>query len=258
MTQPIRIDEVSKWYDSGDSEIHVLDNLSLDVTEGEFVAVLGPSGSGKTTLIKMVDGLVDISAGSIHVGDRRVEEPSTDVAMVFQTFQLYPWRSVIDNVALGLEIQGVPKAERRERAREWIDTVGLDGFEQSYPYELSGGMQQRVGLARALVVDPDVLLMDEPFGALDAQTKDRLQSELLELLGERSKTVMFVTHDIREAVFLADRVVVLDTIPASITMELDIDFDRPRWTRREEIEGNEQFAEYEHRLREHLGLTGTA
>ncbi|WP_336024157.1 ABC transporter ATP-binding protein [Halobellus salinisoli] len=255
MALPIYADNVSKWYGSGEQKVHVLDQLNLSVDSGEFVAVLGPSGCGKTTLIKMMDGLVDISEGEIRIGDRSVSEPSTDVAMVFQTFQLYPWRSVLDNVALGLEIQGVPKSERYERAREWIETVGLSRFEDKYPYELSGGMQQRVGLSRALVVDPEVLLMDEPFGALDAQTKDTLQTELLRLLDEEQKTVVFVTHDIREAVFLADRVVVLDKIPTSITMELDIEFDRPRWNRRGEVEGTKQFAEYEQQLREHLGLS---
>ena len=256
MALPISTNDVSKWYGTGEGKIHVLNELNLDIEAGEFVAVLGPSGCGKTTLIKMMDGLVDISAGEIRIGDRTVSEPSTDVAMVFQTFQLYPWRSVLDNVALGLEIQGVPKSERYERARTWIETVGLSQFEDKYPYELSGGMQQRVGLSRALVVDPEVLLMDEPFGALDAQTKDKLQTELLQLLDEEKKTVVFVTHDIREAVFLADRVVVLDTIPTSVTMELDIEFDRPRWNRRSEVEGNKRFAEYEQRLREHLGLNG--
>lgn len=258
MSLPINVDGVSKWYDSGNETVHVLDEIDLSVDEGEFVAVLGPSGCGKTTLIKMMDGLVDISDGEIRIGDRTVKEPSTDVAMVFQTFQLFPWRSVLDNVALGLEIQGASKSKRHERAREWIEAVGLSGFEQNYPYELSGGMKQRVGLCRALVVDPSVLLMDEPFGALDAQTKDKLQTELLQLLDEQQKTVVFVTHDIREAVFLADRVIVLDTIPAKISMELEIDFKRPRWNRRSEVEGTKQFAEYERKLREQLGLTEVA
>jgi len=165
---------------------------------------------------------------------------------------------VLDNVALGLEIQGVGKAKRYERARAWIEAVGLSGFEDNYPYELSGGMKQRVGLCRALVVDPSVLLMDEPFGALDAQTKDKLQTELLKLLDEQQKTVVFVTHDIREAVFLADRVVVFDTIPASVQMDLNIDFERPRWNRRSDVEGTEQFATYERKLRDQLGLTEVA
>lgn len=257
MSRRIEVDGVSKWYGTGDDRLHVIDGIDLTVEPNEFVAVLGPSGCGKTTLIKMMDGLVDVSDGTIRIGDRDVEGPSTDVAMVFQTFQLYPWRTVRGNVALGLEIQGVPEDERTARAREWIDTVGLSGFEDSYPYELSGGMQQRVGLARALAVDPDVLLMDEPFGALDAQTKDQLQSELLQLLGEEDKTIVFVTHDIREAIFLADRVVVMEDTPATISLDLEISFDRPRWPKRTEVENSDQFAAYETQLREQLGLTET-
>lgn len=255
MALAIEASNVSKWYGSGDDALHVLEGVDLTVEPGEFLAVLGPSGCGKTTLIKMMDGLVDISSGTIRIGDREVNKPSTDVAMVFQDFQLYPWRSVIQNVALGLEIQGVSKAERLDLSREWINTVGLEGFEDNYPYELSGGMQQRVGLARALAVDPEVLLMDEPFGALDAQTKDRLQTELLRLLEEHQKTTVFVTHDIREAIFLADRVIVLKEIPSRISVDIDIEFDRPRWDRRTEVQTSEKYAEYERTLREELELT---
>lgn len=254
MSLSIEVSDLNKYYGTGENRLHVIDDLNLSVDKGEFIAVLGPSGCGKTTLIKLMDGLVNITSGTIRIGDREVTEPSMDVAMVFQTFQLFPWRSIIDNVALGLEIQGIPKDERHERAKEWIETVGLEGFEDSYPAELSGGMKQRVGLCRALVVDPDVLLMDEPFGALDAQTKDQLQTELLRLLERQQKTVVFVTHDIQESIYLADRVVVMDKSPASITLDLNIDFERPRWNRRTEIQAGDQFADYQNRLRGELGL----
>lgn len=254
MSLQITVNNLTKYYGTGADQLHVIDGLNLSVEAGEFVSVIGPSGCGKTTLIKMMDGLVDVSDGTIEIGDRRVTGPSTDVAMVFQTFQLYPWRTVLDNVALGLEIQGIPKRERYERSQEWIETVGLEGFENSYPAELSGGMQQRVGLCRALVVDPSVLLMDEPFGALDAQTRDRLQTELLGLLEREKKTVVFVTHDIQESIYLADRVVVMGQSPASVTLDLDIEFERPRWGRRTEIHADDRFTEYQALLRNELEL----
>lgn len=254
MAQSITLNSISKSYGEGDEVLQVIDGISFDVAENEFVTLVGPSGCGKTTLLKMVNGLIEPTEGSVRVGDKAVTEPTTDVAMVFQQFQLYPWRSVLDNVALGLEIQNVKEAERYERARKWIDTVGLNGFEDSLPNELSGGMQQRVGLARALVVDPDVLLMDEPFGALDAQTKDKMQTELLRLLEQQNKTILFITHDIDEAIFLADRVLVMSAKPAKILRDIEIDFERPRWNRRLEIERDDRFNEIERTIREDLGL----
>lgn len=249
--------DIAKWFGEGESRLDVFTDLNFDITDREFAVIVGPSGCGKTTLLRMMMGLVEPSDGDVLIDGAPVTEPRDEVAMVFQNFELLPWRSVIDNVALGLEIQGMAKDERFERAREWIERAGLDGFESSYPNELSGGMQQRVGLARALVTDPDVLLMDEPFGALDAQTKDRMQTYLLELWEEQKKTVAFVTHDIQEAIFLGDRVFVMSEKPARFTKELRIDFDRPRWKRRMEIENDDQFAEYEQAIRAELGLMPT-
>ncbi|RQG87925.1 ABC transporter ATP-binding protein [Natrarchaeobius halalkaliphilus] len=254
MPKSITVDRVSKTYGNGEEAVHVLDDISISIPEKEFVCILGPSGCGKTTLMKMMDGLVDPSEGEIRIGDTVITEPTPEAALVFQNFELFPWRTTLENVELGLEILGVDKSTRRERAQTWIDRVGLDGFEESYPSELSGGMQQRVGLARALCVDPEVILMDEPFGALDAQTKDKMQTQLLQLWEQEKKTVVFVTHDIRESIFLADRVLVMGTKPSSIVEDIEIPFERPRWKRRVEIENDDRFADIEQLLRERLGL----
>ncbi|WP_435317035.1 ABC transporter ATP-binding protein [Haloarchaeobius sp. TZWSO28] len=256
MPKDIQVDKISKTYGDGDGAVHVLDDISFTIPEREFVCVLGPSGCGKTTLMKMMDGLVEPSTGEIRIGGNKVTEPTDDAAVVFQNFELFPWRTTLDNVALGLEIRGMKEKERYEISREWIGKVGLDGFEGSLPSELSGGMQQRVGLARALAVDPEVLLMDEPFGALDAQTKDRMQTQLLKLWEREKKTVVFVTHDIRESIFLADRVLVMGDKPSSVVADIDIPFDRPRWKRRIEVENHDRFEDIERELRAHLGLTG--
>ena len=246
----------SRFGTGGDATgtVRVFEDLSLRVEAGEFVAVVGPSGCGKTTLLRIVDGLVEPTEGSVRIAGERVPGPRRDVATVFQDFGLFPWRTVVENVALGLEIRDWPATKRRERAHEWIDTVGLAGFAEAYPDELSGGMKQRVGLARALAVEPDVLLMDEPFGALDAQTREVLQTELLRLLDERRRTVMFVTHDIEEAVFLADRVVVLSGTPARVVRDVTVEFERPRWPRRASVEASDRFEEIRRRVRSDLGL----
>ncbi|WP_440991833.1 ABC transporter ATP-binding protein [Haloarchaeobius baliensis] len=254
MPKDIEVDKISKTYGSGDGAVHVLDDIEFHVPEREFVCVLGPSGCGKTTLMKMMDGLVEPTSGQIKIGGNVVTEPTDDAAVVFQNFELFPWRSTLDNVALGLEIRGMGEEKRYEVAREWIDKVGLGGFEDSLPSELSGGMQQRVGLARALAVDPEVLLMDEPFGALDAQTKDRMQTQLLKLWEREKKTVIFVTHDIRESIFLADRVLVMGEKPSGIVADIDIPFERPRWKDRISVENDERFEDIERELRAHLGL----
>jgi len=206
----------------------VLDDLSLAVADLEFVAIVGPSGCGKSTFLRIVDGLVPPDSGTIRLNGAVVNGPGHGRGMVFQSFDLFPWRTAIGNVEFGLEMKNLPRAERRDRARHWIELVGLQGFENSYPHELSGGMQQRVGIARALAIEPEVLLMDEPFGALDVQTRDLLQDELLAIWQRERKTVLFVTHSIEEAIYLADRVLIFTPRPARIERVVDIPFGRPR------------------------------
>lgn len=213
----------------GDRPHVAVDNVSFDVAEGEFVTILGPSGCGKSTLLLAVDGLIHPAAGEIRVGGAPVTEPGSDRAMVFQEFGLLPWRTVIGNVTFGLEVSKQGGPEARQRANELIRLVGLAGFENYHPHELSGGMRQRVGLARALAVRPDVLLMDEPFGALDAQTRELMARELLKTWSQEQKTVLFVTHSIDEAVYLADRVIVMGNDPTGCIREtIDIGLPRPR------------------------------
>jgi NitT/TauT family transport system ATP-binding protein len=212
----------------GQSSFRAVGGVNLTVADNEFVTLLGPSGCGKTTLLRMIAGLVDGYEGDILVDGKRVEGPSPSRAMVFQSFALLPWADVLRNVAFGLELQGVPKGKRLGIARELVQLVGLAGFEHSLPRELSGGMRQRVGLARALAVKPDVLLMDEPFGALDEQTKWIMQEELLRIWEEEPKTVFFVTHSIDEAILLADRVVVMASKPGRVAHVENVDLPRPR------------------------------
>ena len=205
-----------------------LQDVDLQVMEGEFVSIVGPSGCGKTTFLSVVDGLIPATAGTITVDGRPVNKPGPDRAMVFQDASLLPWRSVLKNVVYGLECQKVGAREARERAMYFIDMVGLSGFEQHYPHELSGGMQQRVNLARALVMDPQILLMDEPFAAPDAQTRELMQEELLQIWLKAKKTVLFITHQIDEAIFLSDRVAVFTARPGRVKKILRIDLERPR------------------------------
>jgi NitT/TauT family transport system ATP-binding protein len=193
-----------------------LDNVSLEVKTGELICLLGPSGCGKTTLLRMVAGLLNADEGEIRVAGDLVEAPRKDACMVFQDFGLLPWRTVMDNVEFPLEIDNVPKAERRETAKHYLAVVGLTGFEGHYPHELSGGMQQRVGIARALMRKPILLLMDEPFGALDAQTREQLQEDFLKIWANLKTTVLFVTHSIDESLILADRIVVFTPRPGQI------------------------------------------
>ncbi|MFB6081306.1 MAG: ABC transporter ATP-binding protein [Halanaeroarchaeum sp.] len=255
MADRIALRDVGLRFGADGGGIQVFEDLSFSVADHEFVVVVGPSGCGKTTLLKLLAGLIEPDTGSVIVDGEPVDGPSPQVAMVFQNFVLLPWLTVLENVALGLKVQeGIPTEDRRRRAREWIEKVGLGGYEDAQPSELSGGMQQRVGLARALAVDPDVLLMDEPFGALDAQTRDSLQSELLELWATERKTIVFVTHDIDEAIYLADRILVLSPKPARVVDEMTVDIPRPRWGRRLDIESGEAFQRLKARLREDLGL----
>jgi NitT/TauT family transport system ATP-binding protein len=210
------------------SQFVALDQVDLDVDQGEFVTIVGPSGCGKSTLLLALDGLLKPVRGEVLVGGKPVTGPGPDRAMVFQEFALLPWRNVLGNVKFGMELNGRKGKAATARALELINLVGLRGFEQHHPHQLSGGMRQRVGIARALAVDPDVLLMDEPFGALDAQTREIMGGELLKVWEQDRKTVLFVTHGIDEAIYLADRVVVISKGPGRVLETLDVDLPRPR------------------------------
>jgi NitT/TauT family transport system ATP-binding protein len=210
------------------STLTAIEEIDLTISQAEFVCVLGPSGCGKTTLLRMVAGLDFATSGDILLDGEPIRGPNPKVGIVFQEYSLFPWRNVIDNVAFGLEMQGVGREERYHRADQYLQLVGLSQFSHSYPSELSGGMRQRVAVARALALDPLVLLMDEPFGALDAQTRNLLQKELLEIWDKTKKTIMFVTHSVDEAVFLADRLIVLTPRPGRVCEVMHIDLNRPR------------------------------
>jgi NitT/TauT family transport system ATP-binding protein len=205
-----------------------LDGVNLKVMDGEFVSIVGPSGCGKTTFLSVVDGLIPASGGRVIVDGQVVTRPGPDRAVVFQDASLLPWRTVLGNVVYGLECVGVAARDAKERAQHFIEMVGLVGFEHHYPYELSGGMQQRVNLARALVMDPKILLMDEPFAALDAQTREVMQEELLQIWRRAGKTVLFITHQIDEAIYLSDRVIVFSGRPGKVKDIIDVEIDRPR------------------------------
>ena len=217
------------WNERIKRNLRVLDGVDLEVREGELVAIVGPSGCGKSTFLGAVDGLVKMRAGEIRVDDVRVDKPGADRAMVFQQDSLFPWRTVMRNISYGLELQGrLPKGEIRDRAASLVELVGLKGFGEHYPHELSGGMRQRVNIARALATDPQLLLLDEPFAALDAQTREFMQVELLKILARAKKTALFITHQIDEAVFLADRVAVFSARPARIKAIVDVDLTDQR------------------------------
>ena len=210
------------------SRLVALDNISFEVKDKEFVCILGSSGCGKTTLLRMIAGLDTAESGSILLDGEEIRGTSPKVGMVFQEFSLFPWRTVIDNIAFGLEMQGMAKAGRYRIAEHYLSLVNLAQFRNSYPSELSGGMRQRVAVARALALDPVLLLMDEPFGALDAQTRNMLQQELLEIWEKTKKTIIFITHSVDEAVFLSDRIVVLTPRPGRVCRIFPVDLPRPR------------------------------
>jgi NitT/TauT family transport system ATP-binding protein len=210
------------------TELVALDGVNLQVMDGEFVAIVGPSGCGKTTFLSVVDGLIAATGGRVLVDGEVVARPGPDRAVVFQDASLLPWRTVLGNVRYGLECVGVRNSEADERAARLIALVGLSGFEHHYPHELSGGMQQRVNLARALAVDPKILLMDEPFASLDAQTRELMQEELTRIWVQARKTVLFITHQIDEAIYLADRVVVFSGRPGKVKDSITVDIERPR------------------------------
>jgi NitT/TauT family transport system ATP-binding protein len=229
--------------DGAAQTIEVLQDLNFGVAESEFCVIVGPSGAGKTTFLRVVQGLLAPTRGRVLIDRSPVEGPRRDCGFVFQNFGLLPWRSVQANVEFGLEIRNVSREQRAETARGYIEMVGLKGFEQHHPHELSGGMQQRVGLARALAIDPRVLLLDEPFAALDAQTRELMQSELLRIQNREKKTMVFVTHSIEEAVYLADRVIVFTRRPSRILEIVDVPLAHPRWESPEEVRARPEFVQ---------------
>lgn len=226
----IEVKEVSVTYKQKGEEFQALDNVSLSIEKGEFICLLGPSGCGKSTLLGTMAGFEHPSAGTVMIDGESVEKPSIHYITIFQNYGLLPWRTVSGNVELGLETKKIPKEQRKEIAQKYINLVGLSGAEKKHPYQLSGGMQQRVAIARALAVNPEILFMDEPFGALDAITRMKLQEDILNICKEEGKTIIFVTHDIEEAVFLADRIVVMDANPGRIksivTVKMPVHRDR--------------------------------
>ena len=243
----LQVQEVSKMFQAGDHKVQALDSVSFDVFPHEFLCIVGPSGCGKSTLMRILDGLDSASSGQVLFKGQPITEPSPKISMIFQTFALLPWKNVRENIELGLEAQGVALGERHERAAKHIEAVGLSGFEDAYPRELSGGMKQRVGIARALVVEPEVLLMDEPFSSLDELTADTLRREVLEIWREPTKvtnTFIMVTHNVHEAVFMADRIIVLRARPGRVVADLAINLPRPR----EKHGHTEAFYNYEQQI----------
>jgi NitT/TauT family transport system ATP-binding protein len=248
----ISVEEVSRAFTSGARVVTALEKVSFEIQSGNFASIVGPSGCGKSTLLKIISGLLPASSGKISVSGKRVDQPLENVGMVFQAPVLLKWRSVLGNVLLPVEFAKLDVAGYLDKARALIQLVGLAGFEEMYPHELSGGMQQRASLCRALVTDPQLLLMDEPFGALDAMTRDELDIELLRIWEERKKTVLFVTHSIQEAVFLSDVVFVMSARPGRLLETIVIDLPRPRTV---EMMSATKFGEYTLKIR---GLLSTA
>jgi len=226
----IRCEGISKVFFNEESgeENRVIDSIDFTVRENEFVVLFGPGQCGKTTLINLIAGLDSPTGGKVFVGDKEVTGPSADRGVVYQNIALFPWRTVIQNVSFGPEVKGMPKKKRMEKARHYIDLVGLTGFENQYPSRLSGGMRQRVGIARVYCNDPEVLLMDEPFGHLDAQTRYMMENEVLRIWLTEKRTVIFVTNNIEEALFLADRVILMTNCPSKIREEYAVDLPKPR------------------------------
>ncbi|WP_281194570.1 ABC transporter ATP-binding protein [Halorubrum sp. F4] len=241
------VDGVGKTYDGEGDPVRALEEVSFGVEDGEFVCLVGPSGCGKTTLFRIIAGLADATDGEVRLGGLPVTGPTTDMGVVFQEYHLFPWLTVEENVGFGLDRSDRSAGERAARVDGMLELVGLSEFRESYPKSLSGGMKQRVAIARALAVDPTLLLMDEPFGAVDAQTREMLQRELLDVWGSTGKTVLFVTHDVAEAVTLADRIVVMAAEPGRVREVVDVDVDRPR------ERGDPAFGEHVARVRELIG-----
>lgn len=250
----ITIQNLHKRYQPRNAEPTLaLSDINLSVAKGEFISIVGPSGCGKTTLLKILAGLVSRSSGDVTLAGHPIDGPSKDIGMVFQAATLLPWRTIFENVMVPVDIQKLDKKKYGERAHELLDMVGLGDFKNQYPSHLSGGMQQRAGICRALVHDPEVLLMDEPFGALDAMTREHMNLELLRIWADSGKTVLLVTHSIPEAVLLSDRVVVLSARPGEIAEIIDIDLPRPRTL---EMLATPQSGAYTRRIRAHFNATG--
>ena len=241
----IRIENLSKTFATADGVVSALENINLAIKEGEFVSIVGPSGCGKSTLLMCVAGLIEASSGSVTVGNTRVSGPFTQLGIVFQEALLLDWRTVLGNVLFQVEMRGLDPKAYESRARELVDRVGLGGFKQKSPWELSGGMRQRVAICRALIHDPPLLLMDEPFGALDTLTREQMNVDLLRLCAETGKTALFITHSISEAVFLSDRVIVMTPRPGRVIADLPITFADAR---RLSLRTSPQFVEQEKRI----------
>jgi NitT/TauT family transport system ATP-binding protein len=249
----IRIESVDLVYVTGGTLLRALKDITLTADDGEFVAVVGPSGCGKSTLLKVVAGLLPSTSGVVRVNGRIVEGPPSSIGVVFQSPLLMPWRDVLGNVLVQIEMRGLPASRYRPVALELLNLVGLAGFERAHPHQLSGGMQQRVGLCRALVHDPQLLLMDEPFGALDALTREQMAIELQRIWMERKKTVLFITHSISEAIILADRVLIMSPRPGRVLSDIRVDLPRPR---RMEDANSADFARLANEVRSHLRSSG--
>ncbi len=247
MDPKIRAKGVERYFGVKNDRVHALGPLDLDIQQGEFVCLVGPSGCGKSTFLRMVAGLINPSAGTVEI-DTTTDQPT---AMVFQDYSIYPWKRVLDNVRFGLDLAGVPKKEGNERARKYLAKLGLSDRERSYPATLSGGMKQRVAIARALAVEPEILLMDEPFAALDAQMRQILQEELLALWQADRRTVLFITHSLDEAILLGDRVLVMSSRPGKIIASKTVPFERPR---KGDIRSSAEFAALQGELWELLRL----
>ena len=245
-----RIYQIKRNNGKGSTGFIALQDVNLQVRSGELISIVGPSGCGKSTLLDLIAGLARPNSGEIFIDGRLITGPALDRGIILQGYALFPWRVVLDNVAFGLEIKGVPRKERRAISQKFIDLVGLQGFEDRYPYELSGGMKQRVAIARALAYDPGVLLMDEPFAAVDAQTREVLQDELLQIWEKTGKTIVFVTHSIEEAIYLSDRVAVMTPNPGTIKEVIDIKLPRPR--QNSDIRSSAEFGWVRHKVRELL------
>ena len=230
MGSSVKVEHLSKTFEDKKSGAHIqaLLNIELEINDGELFCLVGPSGCGKTTFLRIVAGLEMPTSGTIYVGNRNIDSPGPDRGLVFQEFALFPWRTVMGNVSFGPEIQGIPLSKQQQIANKYIRLVGLAGWENKYPKEISGGMKQRVAIARALASDPEIMLMDEPFGSLDAQTRNLMQIELLRIWSKTKKTIIFVTHSVDEAVYLADRIAVMSARPATIKKSLKIDIKHPR------------------------------